>query len=151
MKKKTKLLRAPSVFARSCSPLHSELSSACKHVLPFFTACREAYSHNDEQFACNLGCQSQLPFAEGRQEQVWVCRTHSVAGGGLGLPLSLLVCLFPVGGHGAQDTPALPPDLGQRPLGGCHEPGPQLHHFLMDIVPPSWWWQSCHFPGVIWQ
>lgn len=32
--------------------------------------CREAYSLNDEQFACNLGCQSQLPFAEQRQEQL---------------------------------------------------------------------------------
>lgn len=35
-----------------------------------FAACREAYSQADEQYACNLGCQSQLPFAKQRQEQV---------------------------------------------------------------------------------
>lgn len=34
------------------------------------SACHEAYSQNDEQFACNLGCQSQLPFARQRQEQL---------------------------------------------------------------------------------
>ncbi|XP_074507938.1 transmembrane protein 59 isoform X1 [Sebastes fasciatus] len=34
------------------------------------STCREAYSHSDEQYACNLGCQNQLPFAEKRLEQV---------------------------------------------------------------------------------
>ncbi|KAJ8274312.1 hypothetical protein COCON_G00089370 [Conger conger] len=35
------------------------------------SACREAYSlQSDEQYACNLGCQNQLPFAEQRQEQL---------------------------------------------------------------------------------
>ncbi|XP_033505590.1 transmembrane protein 59 [Epinephelus lanceolatus] len=34
------------------------------------STCREAYSHADEQYACNLGCQNQLPFAEQRHEQL---------------------------------------------------------------------------------
>ncbi|XP_047446103.1 transmembrane protein 59 [Mugil cephalus] len=34
------------------------------------STCREAYTHSDEQYACNLGCQNQLPFAEQRQEQL---------------------------------------------------------------------------------
>ncbi|XP_056277203.1 transmembrane protein 59 isoform X2 [Pseudoliparis swirei] len=34
------------------------------------STCREAYSHSDEQYACNLGCQNQLPFAEHRLEQL---------------------------------------------------------------------------------
>ncbi|XP_030630378.1 transmembrane protein 59 [Chanos chanos] len=34
------------------------------------SACHEAYTQSDEQYACNLGCQSQLPFAEQRQEQL---------------------------------------------------------------------------------
>lgn len=34
------------------------------------SACTEAYSQPDEQYACHLGCQDQLPFAELRQEQV---------------------------------------------------------------------------------
>ncbi|KFO20950.1 Transmembrane protein 59 [Fukomys damarensis] len=34
------------------------------------SACTEAYSQSDEQYACHLGCQSQLPFAELRQEQL---------------------------------------------------------------------------------
>nr|XP_035977344.1 transmembrane protein 59 isoform X1 [Halichoerus grypus] len=34
------------------------------------SACTEAYSQSDEQYACHLGCQNQLPFAELRQEQV---------------------------------------------------------------------------------
>ncbi|NXS20115.1 TMM59 protein, partial [Mystacornis crossleyi] len=33
-------------------------------------ACTEAYSQSDEQYACHLGCQNQLPFAELRQEQL---------------------------------------------------------------------------------
>ena len=33
-------------------------------------ACTEAYSQSDEQYACHLGCQNQLPYAELRQEQV---------------------------------------------------------------------------------
>ncbi|KAL6038824.1 hypothetical protein STEG23_026994, partial [Scotinomys teguina] len=33
------------------------------------SACTEAYSQPDEQYACHLGCQDQLPFAELRQEQ----------------------------------------------------------------------------------
>ncbi|XP_037643261.1 transmembrane protein 59 isoform X2 [Sebastes umbrosus] len=34
------------------------------------STCREAYTHSDEQYACNLGCQNQLPFAEKRLEQL---------------------------------------------------------------------------------
>ncbi|XP_069548562.1 transmembrane protein 59 [Brachyistius frenatus] len=34
------------------------------------STCREAYVQGDEQYACNLGCQNQLPFAEQRQEQL---------------------------------------------------------------------------------
>ncbi|KAI1236860.1 hypothetical protein IHE44_0015116 [Lamprotornis superbus] len=34
------------------------------------SACTEAYSQSDEQYACHLGCQNQLPFAELRQEQL---------------------------------------------------------------------------------
>nr|XP_019967117.1 PREDICTED: transmembrane protein 59 [Paralichthys olivaceus] len=34
------------------------------------STCQEAYTHTDEQYACNLGCQSQLPFAEQRHEQL---------------------------------------------------------------------------------
>ncbi|XP_051553041.1 transmembrane protein 59-like isoform X3 [Myxocyprinus asiaticus] len=41
----------------------NETKSECE------SACREAYAQSDEQYACNLGCQSQLPFAEQRMEQ----------------------------------------------------------------------------------
>ncbi|XP_044286215.1 transmembrane protein 59 isoform X2 [Varanus komodoensis] len=35
------------------------------------SACTEAYtSHSDEQYACRLGCQNQLPYAELRREQL---------------------------------------------------------------------------------
>lgn len=34
------------------------------------STCREAYTQPDEQYACTLGCQNQLPFAEQRQEQL---------------------------------------------------------------------------------
>ncbi|CAK6965634.1 transmembrane protein 59 [Scomber scombrus] len=34
------------------------------------STCREAYKQSDEQYACNLGCQNQLPFAEQRHEQL---------------------------------------------------------------------------------
>uniref|UniRef100_A0A3Q0RJT4 Transmembrane protein 59 n=1 Tax=Amphilophus citrinellus TaxID=61819 RepID=A0A3Q0RJT4_AMPCI len=34
------------------------------------STCREAYTQSDEQYACNLGCQNQLPFAEQRHEQL---------------------------------------------------------------------------------
>ncbi|XP_029473390.1 transmembrane protein 59 [Rhinatrema bivittatum] len=34
------------------------------------SACSEAYAQADEQYACNLGCQNQLPVAEMRQEQL---------------------------------------------------------------------------------
>lgn len=34
------------------------------------STCREAYTQSDEQYACTLGCQNQLPFAEQRQEQL---------------------------------------------------------------------------------
>lgn len=48
------------------------------------------------------------------------------------------VCLFFLaGGHDAQDTPPVPPDSGQRAVGGCHEPGPQLHHIHLDFLPPG--------------
>lgn len=58
--------------------------------------------------------------------------------------------MFPplVGGHDAKDSPALPHDSGQRVMGGCDEPGPQLDHFLLDILPPSRRWQGCDFPGT---
>ncbi|XP_051555821.1 transmembrane protein 59 isoform X1 [Myxocyprinus asiaticus] len=42
----------------------NETKSECE------SACREAYTQSDEQYACNLGCQSQLPFAEQRMEQL---------------------------------------------------------------------------------
>ncbi|KAL0966552.1 hypothetical protein UPYG_G00296620 [Umbra pygmaea] len=34
------------------------------------STCHEAYSKSDEQYACSLGCQSQLPLAEQRQQQL---------------------------------------------------------------------------------
>ncbi|KAJ3594493.1 hypothetical protein NHX12_003800 [Muraenolepis orangiensis] len=34
------------------------------------STCHEAYVQSDEQYACNLGCQSQLPIAAQRQEQL---------------------------------------------------------------------------------
>ncbi|XP_026993643.1 transmembrane protein 59 [Tachysurus fulvidraco] len=34
------------------------------------SACNEAYDGADERFACGLGCQGQLPFAQHRQEQL---------------------------------------------------------------------------------
>ncbi|XP_072429835.1 transmembrane protein 59 [Chiloscyllium punctatum] len=34
------------------------------------SACAEAYKQQGEQFACNLGCENQLPFAEQRQKQL---------------------------------------------------------------------------------
>uniref|UniRef100_UPI00398ED708 transmembrane protein 59 n=1 Tax=Pristiophorus japonicus TaxID=55135 RepID=UPI00398ED708 len=34
------------------------------------SACAEAYKQQDEQYACNLGCENQLPFAEQRQKQL---------------------------------------------------------------------------------
>ncbi|XP_048352022.1 transmembrane protein 59 [Sphaerodactylus townsendi] len=34
------------------------------------SACTEAYSQSDEQYACHLGCQNQLPYAELRQKQL---------------------------------------------------------------------------------
>ncbi|XP_061653585.1 transmembrane protein 59 isoform X2 [Phyllopteryx taeniolatus] len=34
------------------------------------STCHEAYTHVNEQYACNLGCHSQLPFAEQRHEQL---------------------------------------------------------------------------------
>lgn len=33
-------------------------------------ACSEAYNNDEEQYACSLGCQNQLPFALQQQEQV---------------------------------------------------------------------------------
>lgn len=46
--------------------------------------------------------------------------------------------IFPsVGRHDAKDSPAVPPDSGQRVMGGRNEPGPQLDHFLLDILPAS--------------
>lgn len=36
------------------------------------SACHEAYDGADEEFSCSLGCESQLPFAEKRQEQLLV-------------------------------------------------------------------------------
>ncbi|XP_074543877.1 transmembrane protein 59 [Halichoeres trimaculatus] len=34
------------------------------------STCREAYTQTGEQYACNLGCENQLPFAEKRNEQL---------------------------------------------------------------------------------
>uniref|UniRef100_A0A3B3V0N4 Transmembrane protein 59 n=1 Tax=Poecilia latipinna TaxID=48699 RepID=A0A3B3V0N4_9TELE len=34
------------------------------------STCREAYTQPDEQYACNMGCHNQLPFAEQRQDQL---------------------------------------------------------------------------------
>ncbi|XP_015232061.1 PREDICTED: transmembrane protein 59 [Cyprinodon variegatus] len=34
------------------------------------STCREAYTQSDEQYACNMGCNNQLPFAEQRQDQL---------------------------------------------------------------------------------
>uniref|UniRef100_A0A3B4FEF6 Transmembrane protein 59 n=1 Tax=Pundamilia nyererei TaxID=303518 RepID=A0A3B4FEF6_9CICH len=34
------------------------------------STCHEAYTQSDEQYACNLGCQNQLPFAEQRNKQL---------------------------------------------------------------------------------
>ncbi|KAJ0058854.1 hypothetical protein NL108_001084, partial [Boleophthalmus pectinirostris] len=34
------------------------------------SSCNEAYSPSDEQFACNLGCQNQIPSTVQRQEQL---------------------------------------------------------------------------------
>ncbi|XP_069794173.1 transmembrane protein 59 isoform X2 [Narcine bancroftii] len=44
------------------------------------SACVEAYKQQDEQYACNLGCENQLPFAEQRQKQLMsmVPRIHFV-------------------------------------------------------------------------
>ncbi|XP_057189344.1 transmembrane protein 59 isoform X1 [Triplophysa rosa] len=42
----------------------NETKSECE------SACREAYTQSEEQYACNLGCQSQLPFAEQRMEEL---------------------------------------------------------------------------------
>lgn len=53
-----------------------------------------------------------------------------------------------VGRHDAKDSPAVPHDSNQRVMGGCDEPGPQLDHFLLDILPPSRRWQGCDFPGM---
>lgn len=53
------------------------------------------------------------------------------------------------GGHDAQDSPAVPPDSGQRVLGRCNESSPQLYHLHVDVLPAGWWWQSCHFPGIV--
>lgn len=54
----------------------------------------------------------------------------------------------PVGRHDAKDSPAVPHDSSQRVMGGCDEPGPQLDHFLLDILPPSRRWQGSDFPGM---
>lgn len=57
----------PDPFCSLCLFHPSPLSKN----LPFaLSACTEAYSQPDEQYACHLGCQDQLPFAELRQEQV---------------------------------------------------------------------------------
>ncbi|MEQ2258124.1 hypothetical protein XENORESO_007828 [Xenotaenia resolanae] len=34
------------------------------------STCREAYAQPDEQYACNMGCHNELPFAEQRQDQL---------------------------------------------------------------------------------
>lgn len=60
-------VRRPDLCVIQCDP---GLTCVISHHLNTSAACREAYSHSDEQYACNLGCQNQLPFAEHRLEQV---------------------------------------------------------------------------------
>lgn len=63
----------------SAAIFHNRLNLPQTPICP--AACREAYTQTDEQYACNLGCQNQLPFAEKRHEQVQVCmkkKNHSV-------------------------------------------------------------------------
>lgn len=49
----------------------TKMQNLSSHLGNFsLAACTEAYSQSDEQYACHLGCQNQLPFAELRQEQV---------------------------------------------------------------------------------
>ncbi|KAM8839311.1 transmembrane protein 59 [Synchiropus picturatus] len=50
-------------FVRDSADLN-QTKSECE------STCREAYKNANEQYACILGCQSQLPFAEQRQEQL---------------------------------------------------------------------------------
>ncbi|XP_061776871.1 transmembrane protein 59 [Nerophis ophidion] len=50
-------------FVRDSKDLN-QTKSDCK------STCHEAYSQTNEQFACNLGCENQLPFAEQRYEQL---------------------------------------------------------------------------------
>ena len=143
----------------SCAAIfHNKLNLPQTPICP--AACREAYSQTDEQYACNLGCQNQLPFAEKRHEQVQVCKNNN--NNKKITQRSVWICTFQydgeqcihvlllflsVGGHDAQDSHALPSNPGQRALGGRDESGPQLHHLHVDVLPPGRWWQSCHFPG----
>lgn len=70
------LLKYNKLLYKMLSSLLSSLSlfflSSFFLVIYYFSlpACTEAYSQSDEQYACHLGCQNQLPYAELRQEQV---------------------------------------------------------------------------------
>lgn len=129
----------------SAAIFHNRLNLPQTRICP--AACREAYTQTDEQYACNLGCQNQLPFAEKRHEQVQVCMKKKKSLSGLyGYALLSMMensvfifCFFflLVGGHDAQDSHALPSNPGQRALGGRDESGPQLHHLHVDVLPPG--------------
>lgn len=54
------------------------------------------------------------------------------------MALSVYIVIFlTVGRHDPKDSPAVPPHSGQRVMGGRNEPGPQLHHLLLDVLPAS--------------
>lgn len=62
-----------SAAARARSKCCGVSKTSCRPA-----ACQEAYSQSEEQFACSLGCQNQLPFAEQRHEQVTPARRVQV-------------------------------------------------------------------------
>lgn len=69
----------------------TKMQNLSSHLGNFsLAACTEAYSQSDEQYACHLGCQNQLPFAELRQEQVSRWRVFQIP------PTCFCsVCVFP--------------------------------------------------------
>lgn len=156
---------APCLFKPfHCLTLHTHIESSIfallfMHAIMLCMSLFHLYSlpwslHPDRWAVC---------VQHGLSEPASVCRATTRAGTSVWRSLSSLrghwfrtvnsvfLFFFPVGGHDAQDSPAVPTDFGPRVLGGCNESGPQLHHFLVDILPPGWWWQSGHFPGVLWQ
>uniref|UniRef100_A0A6I8N2B0 Transmembrane protein 59 n=1 Tax=Ornithorhynchus anatinus TaxID=9258 RepID=A0A6I8N2B0_ORNAN len=99
------------------------------------TACAEAYPPADEQFACHLGCQNQLPSAELRKEQV---RPRGEAGAGPGAPARAR--RRGIGGEspgGAGKATRGPEALGQAARGPGHRcpvPSPLVLQ-LMSLTP----------------